>query len=339
MIKIAVLYRKTTETDKKYPYDYMGRGTSRHVQRVHNILQAKGYASSIVELDMDSYERLKNENYDLVFNLCDDGFRDDPLLEAHIPALLDILAVPYTGSGVLTLATCVNKARTKEVLAYHRIMTPAFQLFYRDDEPLNPELQFPLIVKPNHEDASIGIRRESVVKDDNELRQQIYVVHSNYQQPALVEQFINGREVYVGILGAWENLTILPLTEVMFDQNLKQDARICTYESKWMAQSEQYKNTTVQCPALLDKELQEKVVAIAKEAYKIFYCRDYSRIDFRIDEKGQPFILEINPNPDISEDAGVARMAKAAGINYEELVERIAVSALERSQLLQVKKR
>lgn len=316
--------------------DSEGRRSLAYVQRIKDALQNLNHTPELVNLNLDSFEYLRKSDFDLVFNLCDDGFRNDSLLEAHIPAMLDILQLPYTGANFLTLATCVNKARTKELLSFHNIPTPEFQVFYRNSDKLDRRLKFPLIVKPLHEDASIGLKKESVVKNRNQLRERVAFVMKNYNQPALVERFIAGREVYVGILGSGDRLTVLPISEIVFDSTLPKTAKICSYEAKWVTKSKAYKDTPVECPARLDKDLEQSLVEIAKKAYSLMSCQDYGRVDFRIDESSQPYVLEVNPNPDLSFDAGLTKMAKAQGTDYDELIGKVLDSALHRYQMAQM---
>ena len=322
-MNVAVLYRKPQDMDQGFPQDSQGRSDLKHIARVRDALEALGHSPHLLDLNLDTYEHIRKANFDLVFNLCDDGFRNNSLLEAHIPAMLDILKIPYTGSGFFTLATCVNKARTKEILVFHGIPTPEFQVFYKTKEELNEDLKFPLIVKPLHEDASIGLRKESVVSNRAELKERVDLVISNYSQPALVEKYIAGREIYVGILGRGVNLMVLPISEIVFDSNLAQTAKVCSYEAKWAPESQQYQSSPVECPAKLDKTLRRRLIEIAKKAYNLLGCQDYGRVDFRIDQSNQPYVLEINPNPDISEDAGLAKMFRAKGLDYDELIEKI----------------
>ena len=335
-MNIAVLYRKSQEQDQGYPSDSQGRGDLKHIIRVKDSLMALGHQPHLVDVNLDCYEQLRKANFDLAFNLCDDGFRNDSLLEAHIPAMLDILRVAYTGSDFLTLATCLNKARTKEILTFHGIDTPKFQVFYHSEERLKETLDFPLIVKPLHEDASIGLRKESVVNNSAELAERVNFIISEYSQPALVERFIAGREIYVGILGSKKDLTVLPISEIAFDNNLAQTAKICSYEAKWLQESQQYQDTPVVCPAKIDQGLAQRLRDIAKKSYTLLGCQDYGRVDFRIDQANRPFVLEVNPNPDISEDAGIAKMGRACGMDYDQLIEKIIGYALARKDFSRV---
>lgn len=326
-MKIAVLYRKPQAGDQGFAQDSEGRGDLKHIMRIKDVLLALGHLPELVDIDLESFEKLRNSDFDLAFNLCDDGFRNNSLLEAHIPAMLDILQIPYTGAKSLSLATCVNKARTKEILSFHNILTPEFQVFYRNNGKLDESLKFPLIIKPLHEDASIGIKKESIVNNIKQLRQRVDFVINNYNQAALVERFIPGREVYVGILGSKENLVVLPISEIIFNDKLSRSEKICSYDAKWASESEVFKNTPVKCPAELDKTLKKRLIEIAKKAYNVLECQDYGRVDFRIDKNNQPYVLEVNPNPDISENAGLARMIKAKGLSYDQFIENILTSA------------
>ncbi len=331
-MRIAILYRQPCEEDQGFAADSDGRGEIDHIIKIEKILKKLNHEVALVKVNLDTYEYLKNKKFDLAFNLCDDGFHNNPLLEAHIPAMLDILGVPYTGAGHLSLAICVDKARTKKILSFEEILTPEFYVFKSCPEKLNGACKFPAIVKPLHEDASIGIKQESVVKNAAELKERIAHVISYYKQPALVERFIVGREIYIGILGNKDNLKVLPASEVIFDDKLAPTAQICSYEAKWVPESKQYNKTPVSCPANINKKLEKQLIDMAKQAFVLLGCQDYGRIDFRIDEDNRPYVLEVNPNPDISEEAGIARMASAAGINYEQLIEQVVKSAVLRQK-------
>lgn len=334
-MKIAILYKPITNTSRQEDVaDIRDKKDSyRLVKRIKGILENLGHTSCVVDINLNSFEQLRTGEFDIALNLCDEGFRNNSLLEPHVPAMLDILEIPYTGSNFHTLATCLNKARCKEVLAFHKIPTPPFQVFYKAADNLNANLKFPLIVKPIHEDGSLGLRKESVVENISELQEQVGAVLTNFQQPALVEKFITGKEVYVGILGSKEDLTVLPVSEVVFNSRLSPTTQICCYEAKWLPQSRQYKNTPISCPAKLEKEIAEGLVHLAKRAYTLMECNDYGRIDFRIDHDNRPYVLEINPNPDISEDAGLSKMAQAKGMSYDSLIEAIINMARQRAEL------
>lgn len=200
--------------------------------------------------------------------------------------------------------------------------TPSTVVF--DSKP-----KFPMIVKPSSEDASVGISEQSVVYNDQELKEQVEFLFTTLKQPILVEEYIDGREINSAILGDKEKIA-LPLSEISFDTLPKDLPKIVTYEGKWIKDSLYYQNTIPVCPAPLDEKLSEQLKQIALEVSNIFGCRDYCRVDLRLTKDNQPYILEVNPNPDISIDAGFARAAKAYGLSYDELLIKIIEFALER---------
>jgi len=309
--------------DNTNEVDTYGRANLADAEAIKKVLMAANYEVKIFEIDIDLFEKLKKENPDVIFNLADDGFYDDPRLEPHVAALYDILKIPYTGNNYFTLALCQNKARTKEILTYNYILTPKWQLFSNSNRKLNSELRFPLIVKPVREDGSVGIKERSVVKNEEELKEQVEHILDIYQQEALVEEFIDGREFNVGIIGN-KKLTVLPIAEIDFSELPPNIPKVVSYRAKWVKQSTAFKKTPVICPAKIDEKLQKDLEEAAKKCYKIFGCRGYARVDIRYDEnKKKIYVLEINPNPDISEDGGLAREAKVGGLSYDNLILKI----------------
>jgi D-alanine-D-alanine ligase len=328
-MRIAVLFTQRTEMSDSYHEDWEGRDTNDDAESVISALKELGHEVKIYYVDLDLFEKLRKDRkeIDMAFNLCDDGFFSDPLLEPHLPSMLDILGINYTGCDYLSLALCLNKARAKKILAYHDIPTPKFQVFRRGDEKIRKLLKYPLMVKPVHEDASIGIKDESVVRNESELFARVKHVIKEYNQPALVEEYIEGREFNVGILGEKE---ILPVAEILFDGLPFGKPRIINYAAKWKQNSVDYQKTNRSCPASIDVHLEKKLKSLAVSASRLMLCRDYCRVDFRVDKEEDAFVLEVNPNPDISEDAGLCAMAKANGYSYKDLIERIVKSASQR---------
>jgi D-alanine-D-alanine ligase len=327
-MKITIL---TRDFKKINDVDTYGR------ENINDALDIKKALEDVHEVKIspateETYLELKNEKPDLVFNLGDDGFRGDPTLEPHVAAIFDILDIPYTGNNYFSLALCQNKARAKEILSYQGIPTPKFQVFTNANRKLNPELKFPLIVKPVREDGSVGIKERSVVNNEEQLREQVNHVLDVYQQEALVEEFIDGREFNLALLGN-KKLTALPIAEVDFSGMPSNMPRIVSYRAKWVKQSVAFKKTPVICPAQIDEKLTNLIQETAKKCFKAFACHGYSRIDFRYDDKNnQIYVLEVNPNPDISADAGMARAALAAGLSYKDLLLKIIDLAIDRAK-------
>jgi D-alanine-D-alanine ligase len=326
---IAVLFVNRKEAKAG---DWDGRDSNDDAESVINALKSLGHNVTTHFVDANLYEKLndKRKDIDLVFNICDDGFYTNPELEPHLPAMLDILKMTYTGSNYLCLAITMNKALVKKLLTYHNLPTPNFQVFETGDEPVREDLKFPLIVKPVREDASIGIRDRSVVSNKEDLLKRIDIVIKRYKQPALVEEFIDGREFNVGVIGDG-NKEVLPIAEIAFDGMPDRKPRIVNYDAKWKENSVSFKFTNRKCPAEIPVDLKQKLKELAIKAGAIFNCKDYFRVDFRVRDN-EPYILEVNQNPDISENAGLASMAKAAGYTYTDLIDRIIKSALTRKE-------
>lgn len=318
-MKVGIVYSKG-DFKKAFPNDYEGRNNI--IDDVENAFKKLKIDFKKIPANKTIFSELEKEKFDLIFNAADEGFEMNPVLEPHIPAILETFNVPYTGSNYLTLGTCLDKVKTKQIMKSYNLPTPEFMVFNKKIKKINTKkLKFPLIVKPAKEDGSIGIKINSVVNTKKELLTKINEVIEKYNQPALVEEFIDGREIYVGILGR-DELEILPLTEIKFTLP-KGYANFLPYEAKWDKKSEYYKNTTPICPAKIEKKLENKIKDYAKKAYEIFELKDYGRIDFRINKKNQIFILEINPNPDLSNGTGIAKMAMMKNITYERLIKKI----------------
>jgi D-alanine-D-alanine ligase len=258
-----------------------------------------------------------------------------------------MMRVPYTGSKVLTLALTLDKPMTKRVLAFHGLPTPPFQVFERADEPLDPELVFPLFVKPSRQGTGMGISAQSVVRDTSELRVQVGQLLDAYQEPVLVERFVAGRDITVGVVGnlvppvAWRvpedeeaprihrGLRFLPPLEIELGTYALEEGGVYTYRAKVeLAEKLHYI-----CPAQLDPDLVEELNWLAAATFRVTGCLDVARVDFRLDEADgdEPYILEINPLPGLApEISDLVIEGKAAGLGHVELVNMILDEALVR---------
>jgi D-alanine-D-alanine ligase len=275
-----------------------------------------GYSAFIIPLQksfMHFMQRLKTLNADVLINLCE-AFLGYPQLEANVAAAFELLNVPFTGNDSRTLALCLNKFKTKAVLKSSGLPTAAAVLVDAPDQKI--DLPFPLIVKPNTEDASLGIHPESVVRDEESLRRQLARILEVFDEPALVEAFIEGREFNVAVRDV-DKPEALPVSEIDFGALPEGQPAICSYEAKWHPDDILFQTTPPVCPAAIDDAFKAKLQDLAVRAFLACECRDYARVDFRVDKKGRPFILEVNPNPDISLNAGYARGLAAAGIEYK----------------------
>jgi D-alanine-D-alanine ligase len=305
------------------------QGAEHEARSVAEALTSLGHSPALVPLgeDMTAFAaELRRLQPDIAFNLCE-AFWGDSRKEMHVAALFDLLRITYTGAPPLSLGLTQDKARTKDLLSKHQLPTPKYCLVKLGEHYARiKELCYPLIVKPRWEDASQGISNESVVSNEKKLLARIDYVHKTYRQGALVEEFIDGREINAAIIGNGPH-EVLPLSEIVFHPDLAQP--IVSYEGKWLEQSQQYKLTEPICPAPLKKRAEMLLRDVALRAYNILECRDYARVDFRLRE-GVPYILEVNANPDISPEAGLARSAGEAGMSYPQLIARILALANKR---------
>lgn len=314
--------------------DLSEMGVLEERENVERVLQLCGYKTSLFNMNGDIKRLiafLEEKEPDLIFNLCE-SVGNESIHEMHVAGIYELMGVPYTGAGAFALGTCLNKVRTKEILSYHKIATPRFAL-YKSISELNIddlELNFPLIVKPSLEDASVGIENESVVENVASLRKRIRHILQNLDQPALVEEYIEGRELNVAVIGNKRPIA-LPISEIDFSTLPDGYPKIVTYNAKWVEGTEEYDGTKGVCPADVPVEIEKKAKEIALKAFKIMGLRDYGRIDMRLDKKGQLFVLEVNPNPDISDSAGFARSVRAYGLTPVEAINRIVEYALERT--------
>ena len=273
-------------------------------------------------------ESFRSFGADAVFNLSECPL-NSAQKEPHGAAFLELLRLPYTGNGPMPLAVCNDKALTKRILASHGIATPGFRLY--SGVPRGPSgLAFPVIVKPSREDGSAGITEDSIVEDEAGLASRVAHVIEKYNQEALAEEFVGGREFNVAVLGngtAEDPFRAFPPAELVY-RNRRW--RICSFESKWDPGHPSYAEIAPQCPAEVPDELRAGLTLLTIECARVFGLCGYSRVDFRTDGNGKLFVLEVNPNPDISPDAGLARAACAGGFSYNALLLEILRLGLSR---------
>jgi D-alanine-D-alanine ligase len=268
---------------------------------------------------------------DLVFNGAE-AFRGDESLEYLLPGLLEAEGYRYTGAPPLALQVTRNKAISKKVLAYFGIKVPGF-VSYRLHETVDrcPQLTFPLIVKPLQTDASAGIAQASVVQDHAALAERVSFIHERFGQGAIAEEFVDGRELYVSILGNDDSLEILPITEMVFDKRkTRPEERIATQFAKWDEAYRERKGIRNVLARPLAKAVRDRIIETCRVAYRALWLRDYGRLDLRLTEDGGVWVLEANANPFISYGHDMANAAAKAGMEYREFIQRIVESAMAR---------
>jgi len=329
-MRIGILYNTVEKVERGFAADAISDNEIVHT--VEHVVRALEDGNEVVPVRArpELLGKLRKGSFDILFNLCE-GFMGKVQGEFWMAGYLELVGLPYTGSGPLSLGMCLNKMRTKQVLVANSIPTPRYQVFFATSQNLSPELKFPLFVKPIREDASVGISSESIVKNKLELFRRIDFVIANYDQPALVEEYIDGRELNVSVIGNGSRLEALPISEILFD--LEDGApRIVDYDSKWMEGTPSFEGTKGVCPADLPRDVEAKVKKTALEVFRIMGCSDYARVDLRLRD-GVPYVLEVNPNPGINTDSGFARSAAAAGMDHGEMVRRLLSIALERHSI------
>jgi D-alanine-D-alanine ligase len=326
--KIAVLYN--TDWDAAEAVDVSSVEAS--ARAIHDALVANGYRSQLCGVHgRDVFEvlaKVSTEQPDLVFNLCE-SMEGDARNEPTLAGLLDLYGIPYTGADLLGLASCLHKQRTKDILLARGIATPPYRFIESADDDFSG-LDYPWFLKLAHEDASVGITEANRVATPEALRARTREMLEEYKQPVLAERYVEGREVNVTVIGNGSDLRILPLHEIDFSAMPKDRPRIVSYAAKWDESHVDYVGTKPVPLRDASRELVARIEGIARAAYVALGLRDYGRVDLRIDAQGTPWVIDVNPNCDISPDAGVARAATVAGLSYPQLIDLIAMAAWKR---------
>ncbi|QQG43062.1 MAG: ATP-grasp domain-containing protein [Candidatus Daviesbacteria bacterium] len=330
-MEILILYNRARELKKGIPSDLICEQEMKIiVPLVADLLQNKGYGVQTLRTEFGLWEQLKKrrKSVDLVLNLAEGfggGNSDEPL----VPAMLEALNVPFTGASARNMYFTLDKEKTKVFLHQAGIPIPKWQLFRDETTDLSPDLQFPLIVKPVREEASIGIYEDSVVTTEVEMKRKVSHTLARYKQPALVEQYIEGRELSVGIIGNYPDLDVLPPLEFLFEDATSPLQAFRSYEYKWGGRKEQMVRANI------TRGLHDQLVDYARVAFIETECQDYARMDYRIDKEGNPYLLEVNYNPGIGPNTHglnntLTMMASFKGLSFEDMVEDIILSSAKR---------
>lgn len=311
--------------------------------------QALSHLGEVVRLEAnaDFPERLRHSKIDLAFNIAE-GLRG-PNREAHVPAICEFFGVPYSGSDPFTLSLCLDKARTKECLAWHGIPTAPFAVVRSRSSPqfhallrgaaapsaaLVRALTFPLFVKPVHEGSSKGITERNFCRNAEELEEQVLFLLEKYQQPVLVEEYLPGAEFTCAVLGNGDAATVLPIVGMRYEALPPGALPVYGYEAKWLWDSPENPLEIFECPARIDDALCRTIENTALATHRVLGCRDWSRVDVRLDAAGIPNVVEVNPLPGILPDPAdnscLPKAARAAGMSYDELIQACARHAAER---------
>jgi D-alanine-D-alanine ligase len=318
--KIAGLsYAELTARDEFAEWD-----TPTTIAAVESALSVLGKVVRL-EANEDFPDRLRHAKPDIVFNIAE-GFRGVNR-EAHVPAICEFYGIPYTGSDPFTLSLCLDKARAKETLAFHGIPTPRFALVKTLSElaPRTAGLRLPLFVKPLHEGSSKGITDANLCRDSRQLLAQCRFLLENYSQPVLVEEYLPGKEFTCAVLGNGDEATVLPIVGMNFETLPEGALPIYSFDAKFVWDRPENPLDIFECPARITRKLQASIERVTLDAFRVLGCRDWARIDVRLDSSGVPNIIEANPLPGILPDPAdnscLPKAARAAGIGYDELIQ------------------
>jgi len=324
---IVLIYNSTVGLGKDYSRDVTA--VSKALSRLGVIVEHLPISKSLPKL----ISSLNKTSSKCVFNLCEE-FHNKSWGEVYVAGLLELMNIPYTGSGPMGLTFGLNKAKSKDILKSHGIKTPKYHVVEFCDsfiaKDITSYLEFPVIVKPLYEDGSYGIDSDSVVNNEKDLTKKIELVFKRFKEPAILEEFIDGRELNVSIVGNGDNLNILPISEILFTGKTNNISKICSYEAKWAKKSRLYKSAVPVCPAELPDSVKKHVMSVCRRVFKIMDCRDYARIDIRLDKNKIPYIIDVNPNPCLGLDGGFVRSAKRAGMSYEQIIGEILRQCFKR---------
>lgn len=329
--QVAILYNEDAQITKGAPQDLLAvQYTVTAAQNLYVALNSLGYPVTklAVRGNLEELEDILASfppKDTFIFNNCD-GFNGNNLAAVDVIRLIERMGFKHTGATADSIEMCIDKPRSKERLIQFGVSTPRYQVFDLPEGDFN--LEFPVIIKPSVEDASMGIDLDSVVTNQECLFHKIAYIVEKYEQPAIVEEFVCGRELSVAMWGN-EEVEILPIAEEDFSWVANPLERLLTYESKWKPESPYYQNIPARVPAVLTRKETQVVKKAAEGSFRAMGLRDFGRVDMRFNN-GIPYVIDINELPDLSPDAGFWNSARATGITYPLMVERILTHALKR---------
>lgn len=335
--KVGLTYnlKRQSSSDEGLPEDFFAEFDDEEtVNAISDALKKGGCKVTKIEADANVYSKLMRLKPDIVFNVAE-GLHGESR-RSHIPAMLEMLGIPYTGSGPLALAISLDKGLTHQLLSVAGVPSPHFQVFTDANARMEEKLGFPLVVKPLAEGSSKGVRSSSLVKDEESLRRQVSWVIKTYNQPAIVEEFLPGREFTVGLIGNDEP-KVLPIVEILLENLPSGSSSLYSYEAKWIWDTHEKPLDMFSCPAEIPRKLEKEIKRIAVKTFKVLQCRDVCRIDMRLDEDNKPHVLEVNPLPGMipNPDAHscLPEAASVADYTYDQLISTILWQALKRYDL------
>ncbi|MBA2688643.1 MAG: D-alanine--D-alanine ligase [Gemmatimonadaceae bacterium] len=309
-------------------------------ETIDAVADALSELGEVIRLEADESfpEKIRVSRPDIIFNIAEG--RHGPNRESHVPAICEFFGIPYSGSDPFTLSLCLDKGRTKETLAFHGVPTAAFSIVHSMDElvAVGRRMPMPLFVKPVHEGSSKGITEKNFCRTTRELEAQVKFLLDTYDQPVLVEEYLPGDEFTCAVLGNGPDARVLPIVGMNFGELPEGAMPIYGYEAKWIWDRPEKPLNMFDCPARISDVLRQSIEELTLRAYNALGCRDWSRIDVRLDADGIPNVVEVNPLPGIlpkpEDNSCLPKAARAAGIDYNELIQSCLQHAARREGVL-----
>lgn len=327
-MKITVLYNTNTSSANDPLLKIADEDTIKTAIAVHSALAFLGHNVCLFDITEKSFSELLYIDTDFYFNISE-GIGSIPKSFVDVARELEKIDIPFSGSSSYALALTTEKAKVKELLTKKGISTADFFLF-DGDLSKHTKLSFPLVVKPSTEDCSIGIDHSSVVWNQIELKSKLAKLWNDYEDPLLVEKYLDGREFAVTVIGNGRSARTLPIYEIIYSDYFRDKPKIYDYRAKWDTSSKEYASISINCPADINDILKNRIEEIALSAFQATKCSDYARVDMRLATSGEPYVLEINANPGVGPDDETVSSAYAFGINYEKFISTLVKTTLKR---------
>ncbi|MEK7542319.1 MAG: ATP-grasp domain-containing protein [Patescibacteria group bacterium] len=330
-LRVGVLCNIYTKETSQNPEEKEAEeDTTTSALQIKAALEKKGHEVELFDMNqiIPTINRLARSDVDIIFNACE-RINHSSLFKPHSSAILDILNIPYTGSNPFARANSMDKIISKKILKYHGIPTPEFDYMFSVEDKINPELEYPLIVKPANTDDSIGITQKSVVTNERQLLAQAREIITVYKRPVLVEEYIVGSELDIGVIGNRGNIRVLPIERTLFDKVPKDKWGIYSYEDKW-GKEDIHKYFTIESPARIPKKQMQLASEIAIDVFNALGCHDYARVEMRMDKDNNLYVIELNAHPTLEEDSYFGRVGKKLGLSFGDMLQEIIEAAAER---------
>ncbi len=325
-LKVLIIFDDATPLDKNKSYEEILSEPNKQAEKdIYDALIKLGHEARLLAITDDLKEILKEIRYhppDIIFNQVEQ-FAGDPIQEKNVIGFFEMLKIPHTGTGSIGLMLCKNKGIAKKILTHHRIKTPDFHVFHKGHRihPLK-KLKYPMIVKPLKHEASYGISMNSFVENDKNLIERVQFIQESMNEDAIVEEYVDGRELYVGVLGN-HRLQVFPTREMVFTEMPEDEPKIATFKAKWDEKYREKWGIKNRFANPLPQGIDKVIEKICKKAYLYLYLSGYARLDLRFTPENEVVVIEANPNPFVAKEEDFALAAAKSGMEYEQLIQKI----------------